>query len=75
MIYAFFAVLTMAAVAGPAVSLMPQRTRERLWDEFVELPGLAAVLAAWGLVITLNYGIAVIIFRYAFGVRLWNPFG
>jgi hypothetical protein len=25
-------------------------------------------------VLTLMYGVVVIIFRYAFGVELWNPF-
>jgi hypothetical protein len=27
------------------------------------------------LFLTLAYGVVVIIFRYAFGVHLWNPFG
>lgn len=27
------------------------------------------------LALLLTYGVVVIIFRYAFGVHLWNPFG
>jgi hypothetical protein len=43
---------------------------------------LFAIVAFWlinagaGLLfLTLAYGVVVIIFRYAFGVHLWNPFG
>jgi hypothetical protein len=32
------------------------------------------VVAGWLLGVLLLYGIVVIIFRYAFGVELWNPF-
>jgi hypothetical protein len=31
-------------------------------------------LVAGLFVLTLTYGVVVIIFRYAFGVELWNPF-
>jgi hypothetical protein len=31
-------------------------------------------LAAGLFVLTLIYGVVLIIFRYAFGVELWNPF-
>jgi hypothetical protein len=48
-------------------------------------PKLSTVLFGLGLfglgqlivgvfVLTLMYGVVVIIFRYAFGVELWNPF-
>ena len=33
------------------------------------------MLLAWLFGITILYGIVVIIFRYAFDVHLWNPFG
>ena len=47
-----------------------------------ELPMLLFKLGLFGLaqliaglfVLTLMYGVVVIIFRYAFGVELWNPF-
>ena len=71
MAYAFLAGAALLAIWGA----LPAEVRDRLWDELVELPGLIAILAAWAFVLTLNYGIAVIIFRYAFGVRMWNPFG
>ena len=35
--------------------------------------GLFQVVAGL-FVLTLMYGVVVIIFRYAFGVELWNPF-
>jgi hypothetical protein len=33
------------------------------------------MLAGWLFGIAVLYGIVVIIFRYAFDVHLWNPFG
>ena len=33
------------------------------------------VILAWLFCLTMFYGIVVLIFRYAFGVHLWNPFG
>lgn len=47
-----------------------------------ELPSLLFKLGLFGLfqlivslfMLTLLYGVVVIIFRYAFGVELWNPF-
>lgn len=36
----------------------------------------AAFYVGSGLVsLLLAYGVVVIVFRYAFGVQLWNPFG
>jgi hypothetical protein len=32
------------------------------------------VVAGWLFGLLILYGIVVIIFRYAFGVELWNPF-
>lgn len=33
------------------------------------------VISVWAFFALVVYGIVVIIFRYAFGVYLWNPFG
>ena len=51
-------------------------------DDKVNIVGLLAFFGAIGLVqlaagvfvLTLVYGVVVIIFRYAFHVELWNPF-
>jgi hypothetical protein len=51
-------------------------------DDKVNVVGLLAFFGAMGLVqlaaglfvLTLMYGVVVIIFRYAFQVELWNPF-
>jgi hypothetical protein len=39
------------------------------------LSGLLAQAAFGIFSLLVMYGIVVIIFRYAFGVELWNPFG
>jgi hypothetical protein len=36
--------------------------------------GIIVWVAMWLFSITLIYGVVIIIFRYAFGVELWNPF-
>ena len=36
--------------------------------------GGGVIIGVWLLVMLLIYGVIVIIFRYAFGVELWNPF-
>ena len=51
-------------------------------DDKVNVIGLLAFFGAIGMVqfaaglfvLTLMYGVVVIIFRYAFRVELWNPF-
>lgn len=56
--------------------MMPGPTKEP------KLPTTLFLLSLFGLVqllaglfvLTLMYGVVVIIFRYAFGVELWNPF-
>ncbi len=41
---------------------------------FIGRRSFGAILAAGLFALTLMYGVVVIIFRYAFGVELWNPF-
>ncbi len=55
---------------------MPEPAKEtKLSTIFVTLGLIGLVQFAAGLfVLTLLYGVVVIIFRYAFGVELWNPF-
>ena len=40
----------------------------------IAFAGIAFGIGAALLSLVLFYGIVVIIFRYAFGVELWNPF-
>jgi hypothetical protein len=55
---------------------MPEPAKEpRLWPTLFMfgLVGLFQLVAGL-FALTLMYGVVVIIFRYAFGVELWNPF-
>jgi hypothetical protein len=50
---------------------------EKNSDSFVWLFALLPMIlffCAWIFALVLFYGVVVIIFRYAFGVELWNPF-
>jgi hypothetical protein len=38
------------------------------------LLGRGFIIGVWLLGVLLIYGVVIIIFRYAFGVELWNPF-
>lgn len=55
---------------------MPEPAKEtKLWTILITLGlfGLVQFVASL-FFLTLLYGVVVIIFRYAFGVELWNPF-
>lgn len=47
---------------------------ERIRDLLVGITVFAIIIGSSTLVLTLIYGIVVIVFRSAFGVELWNPF-
>jgi hypothetical protein len=47
---------------------------ERIRDLLVGITVFAIIIGGSTLVLTLIYGIVVIVFRSAFGVELWNPF-
>jgi hypothetical protein len=55
---------------------MPQPNQSDGVSTFFAIVGLFLINAAGSLLfLTLVYGVVVIIFRYAFDVHLWNPFG
>jgi hypothetical protein len=55
---------------------MPEPAKETKLSTILIGLGLFGVAQLIGglFVLTLMYGVVVIIFRYAFGVELWNPF-
>jgi hypothetical protein len=51
-----------------------QKLRQIRRDEVIRAVASAVVIAVWLFGALMTYGVVVIIFRYAFGVELWNPF-
>ena len=64
-------------MAVPSCYYLQMSENEKNSDSFVWLFALLPMIlffCAWIFALVLFYGVVVIIFRYAFGVELWNPF-